>query len=465
MNKKLIPFLLANTLIISTPLYSYSRPAFLVSYTTGVAYKLENIIDIKPKHWAYNAVKYVLEDLGVMEPKTPTRFLGDKTATRYELARTFYNAAKGLEDISEKDLRINAVNHTDTLTDVNTDNKKIVNSIVNEYGIMQLMPDNKFMGNREMTRYELSFDLNNYLMLLEKKIGEPNIERRDRLSQLTDVSESHWAYQAIKNIVDKYKIMDGYPQNVFGGDQKLTRYEVAAIIKKFVEYVDKNILSMPQATPTPVATPEPTPVPTPVPTPEPTPEPVIKKSSLADIKVGYTMRSLFNPDPSQGFMGFDPGVTLDANFWWSRFGFGVNGEYLFNEHGFVNKNAQRISAGGTFNWRIIGFDSDEDPSIVLGLGYGFNMWTAGPLTTHGPKAEVSFEVPVIPWFSLIAKDSFMYYAFNNQGWRNDVFAGFGFPATTMVSGQIGYAETRYSIFSSNRIQAENGLQANLRFRF
>ena len=93
MVKKLTALLISGFILFSISHNSYAKPL--------ASYNLENLVDVKTKHWSYPALKYVVEDLGVMEPKTPTRFMGDKLSTRYELARTFYNAVKGLEEISQ----------------------------------------------------------------------------------------------------------------------------------------------------------------------------------------------------------------------------------------------------------------------------------------------------------------------------------------------------------------------------
>jgi hypothetical protein len=465
MKKKYALSMLLVTALVSV---SPNNTIFSANAKTNIymSVKLDELVDVKPKHWSYSAVKYVVEDLGVMEPKTSTRFIGDKFGTRYELSKTFYNAVKGLEKIYEKDLRLNEASLDNTLTDVNEVNKPIVNSVVNEYAIMQLMPDNKFMGNREMTRYELAFDLNNYLMLLEKKIGNPEVESRDRVSELKDISEQHWAYYSIKNIVDKYKIMDGYPQKVFGGDQKLTRYEIACIIRRFVEYVDKEILSIPQPTPTP----EPTPTPTPIPTPVPTPTPVPKKPSTAfDVKAGASLLSLFNPSANNTFNRFDPAVGADVKYWFTpNFGLSLNGEYVLADDKLtLLTNASRVSGGAGLNWRVVGSESDEDISLSLGVGYGYNNWfgTTKAVAAHGPKVEADFEAPIAPWISLNLRDSFTLLALGSSGWRNDIFAGVTLPAYNNFGVQFGYKGIIYSVKDVSDLNTQHGLGADLRFRF
>jgi len=459
-NKKTLSLLLSTSILISYPLISYSQIDKLKNI------KMSSIVDVKPKHWAYEAVKYVMEDLDIMEPKTSTRFMGDKKATRYELARVFYFALQSLENISEKQLKIVQDSSNIIITDVDDNNKDLVRKIVSEYGLMQLMPDNKFMGNREMTRYELAFDLNNYLRLLENKVGDPKPPLRTRSSELSDLSTNHWAYTAVVNIIDKYRIMDGYPQNVFGGNQKLTRYEVAALLKRFIEYVDTKIFTIPSPTPTP------TPIPMPTSTPIPTPTPIPKKLSKFDIKFGGGSKSLMN-NPSNNTL--DPAINLDLVYWFSRFGVAFNTDYSFSDYQFPIKNSSRFNSSLTLNYKLLEQLSNEDTHLSLGLGYGLTNWS-GTLTdingnnlsniiSHGPKISLNFELPFAEWIALNVNNSFTYMTFGNNGFRNDLFAGFNLPAYSLFSFQLGYTNTLYSINNVSGLNIQNGLQGNFRFKF
>ena len=464
MNKKITTLCLAGSILLSLPLNSTAKPYYWLASTTET-YKIENLVDITPRHWSYNAVKLVVEDLGIMEPKTPTRFMGDKSSTRYELARAFYRAAKKLEDVSKTDLRLAQSPSANDITDVNPANMEIVNALINEYGIMQLMPDNRFMGNREMTRYELAFDLNNYFTILEKKIGEPSIESRSRVSELTDISDTHWAYTAVKNIVDKYKIMDGYPQKVFGGEQKLTRYEVAALLKRFVEAIDKYVIPV-IAKPTPAPTAVPTPVPTVRPTPTPQPSSSEKIVNF-DIKAGGSLLSLFTPSATvTDFRKFGPALNLDGTIWYTNFGLNLNTEYLFLDKELPVADATRFTFGSSLNWKALNYENSQPVTLVLGLGYNYNLWSGKTgYANHGPKAEVTLEVPLLPMLGFQAKESFTYFVgpttgfASNISWRNDLFLGFSVPVTSIFSAQLGYAENR------SNLNSQSGIQANTRFKF
>jgi len=48
------------------------------------------------------------------------------------------------------------------------------------------------------------------------------------VSQLSDVMPSDWAFQALRNLVETYGCIQGYPDGTFKGGRSLTRYEFAA---------------------------------------------------------------------------------------------------------------------------------------------------------------------------------------------------------------------------------------------
>jgi len=92
MSKKIISLLLASTLLVSVQMTNAASPAIAAEMAGSV--NVDNLVDVTPNHWAYDAVKTVVQDLGIMSPKTATRFMGNDTTTRYEVAQAFYNTAK-----------------------------------------------------------------------------------------------------------------------------------------------------------------------------------------------------------------------------------------------------------------------------------------------------------------------------------------------------------------------------------
>jgi hypothetical protein len=61
------------------------------------------------------------------------------------------------------------------------------------------------------------------------------------VSELKDVPPDHWAYNAIKTLVEKYQIMEGFPDNTFKGTRYVSRFELAAALAKVMARVDEMV--------------------------------------------------------------------------------------------------------------------------------------------------------------------------------------------------------------------------------
>lgn len=64
-------------------------------------------------------------------------------------------------------------------------------------------------------------------------------EARAYVDDMQDVRSDHWAYNAIKDLVDKYDVMSGFPDNTFRGARTFTRYEAAAALYKVMLKVEE----------------------------------------------------------------------------------------------------------------------------------------------------------------------------------------------------------------------------------
>lgn len=486
MNKKIISFLLASSVLVSTQLIS----SFSVAMAEEV--RVDGLVDVTPNHWAYDAVKLAVEELGILAPKSATRFSGNESVTRYELAQTFYNLSKKLESSSGKDLKVSGDKRNVNLSDVDTSFQSVVNSVVNEYGIMQAMPGNKFLGNEKMSRYELAFELDNYLKLLVKKVGKVSLIPTKNSGALLDLKEDFWATPSVKSVVDSNcQVMAGYPDKTFKGQQNITRYELAAILKKFTDCVDHYLIPIVKATPTPVPTVEPTPEATPIPevevTPEatPIPEPVATKKPLSAVdlrlggafKVSNTFSTLDDKSkkPELGYL-YGPMGQLDFRFGALQLGF--DGNYMWYDKKFQDAynipGYARLHAGADIDWRMMGSESEEDASFVLGVGAGVVglNGTNYNYMNYGPRGRASLEIPIAGIFSIFAEDRFLYSPWENKifiqniGWVNDAIVGITIPASTAFSVQLAYVDTRYLVKDTKTtVHGDIGGLLNLRFRF
>jgi len=495
MNKKAIGLFLATTVLATLPMSFSPILAEEPEASYQLAVRMDELIDVPPDHWAYNAVKVLVEELDIMMPKTSNMFKGQDLMTRNELATVFYRAVRKMESISGKDLRqISDAPRVD-MVDVDEANAEAVNAVVNDYGIMQPMPGKRFMGNEPISRYEIAFELYNYFVLIESQGTKPVLARRDLAGQLSDLPADHWATKAVTEIVDKYQIMDGYPDKTFRGGRRLTRYETAAVVREFIRYVDTYLLPLtptptPEATPTPMPTMEPTPIPTPMPTPEPTKVPFrpVDLRIGGDFKVSYTD----NTNTKVGYI-YGPNASFDWYFLPlgpTRLGIDLHGDMMFydpliapgsfkadqvdaNGNPFQTTLTSRLTAGGGLVWRLLGGQSAEDFGLGIGVGYDYvKLDGVGySYANHGPRGRLDIEIPVGGAFSIVARDGFTYFISptagvpDNMMWKNDAFLGITIPAYTNFAIELGYKDTRYMMTADPMLYGDIGGELNLRFRF
>lgn len=71
--------------------------------------------------------------------------------------------------------------------------------------------------------------------------AEDAFDQVTSVSQLSDVSPSHWAYQALQSLVERYGCIVGYPDKTFRGNRALSRYEFAAGLNACLDRVNQLI--------------------------------------------------------------------------------------------------------------------------------------------------------------------------------------------------------------------------------
>ncbi|MEM6502646.1 MAG: iron uptake porin [Cyanobacteria bacterium P01_C01_bin.89] len=67
------------------------------------------------------------------------------------------------------------------------------------------------------------------------------MEQVTSVSQLSDVSPTDWAFQALQSLVERYGCIAGYPDGTFRGNRALTRYEFAAGLNACLDRVNELI--------------------------------------------------------------------------------------------------------------------------------------------------------------------------------------------------------------------------------
>jgi hypothetical protein len=59
-----------------------------------------------------------------------------------------------------------------------------------------------------------------------------------KAAQLLDVGPNHWAYGAIQTLMEKYRIMSGFPDKTFRGQRTVSRYELAAVLATVMDRME-----------------------------------------------------------------------------------------------------------------------------------------------------------------------------------------------------------------------------------
>lgn len=61
------------------------------------------------------------------------------------------------------------------------------------------------------------------------------------VSELTDLQGDEWAYGAVQELVEKYDVLEGYPDGTYKGKKFSTRFELAAAIYDLATYFSDEI--------------------------------------------------------------------------------------------------------------------------------------------------------------------------------------------------------------------------------
>lgn len=61
------------------------------------------------------------------------------------------------------------------------------------------------------------------------------------VAELSDVRSTDWAYKALQALAERYGVITGYPDRTFRGNQPITRYEFAAVLKQMIVRVEERL--------------------------------------------------------------------------------------------------------------------------------------------------------------------------------------------------------------------------------
>ena len=87
-------------------------------------------------------------------------------------------------------------------------------------------------GETASSNSQLLEQLNRY----EEELGQVN-----NVNQLRDVSPGHWAYDALKKLIERYGCIRGYEDGTYRGNNPVTRYEFAVTLSDCIQAIERLI--------------------------------------------------------------------------------------------------------------------------------------------------------------------------------------------------------------------------------
>ena len=69
------------------------------------------------------------------------------------------------------------------------------------------------------------------------------MDQVNSVRELRDVAPGHWAYEALRNLIERYGCMRGYPDRTFRGNQGVTRYEFAVTLNQCWQSIERLIVA------------------------------------------------------------------------------------------------------------------------------------------------------------------------------------------------------------------------------
>ena len=98
--------------------------------------------------------------------------------------------------------------------------------------------DNLSIDKYKANNIDIDFNIVELQNDLDKNLGQIT-----NVNQLRDVLPTDWAYSALRNLVDRYGCISGFPNQTYRGDRPLTRYEFAAGLNSCLNQIERLIAS------------------------------------------------------------------------------------------------------------------------------------------------------------------------------------------------------------------------------
>lgn len=96
-----------------------------------------------------------------------------------------------------------------------------------------------------LKNFAFGFMVLTFVFLTSQAVSAQAARQKDAsvvaVNELSDVEDNEWAYKAVQELVEKYDVLEGYPDGTFKGKKPSTRFELAAAVYDLATYFSDEI--------------------------------------------------------------------------------------------------------------------------------------------------------------------------------------------------------------------------------
>ncbi len=154
---------------------------------------------------------------------------------------TFVQALLGIKTASplkiQQGIEFTSLTSIDSFTSAKaSEHTKFHNDLSKLNNNEEIAPVNKVSQLRDIESSDTQLELDN-----PENITNDGMDQVTNVSQLRDVEPTDWAYQALRQLVERYGCIEGYADRTFRGNRALSRYEFAAGLNSCMQQIEKLI--------------------------------------------------------------------------------------------------------------------------------------------------------------------------------------------------------------------------------
>jgi BMFP domain-containing protein YqiC len=106
-----------------------------------------------------------------------------------------------------------------------------------------LLVTSQVQANEDLTGTQADGQIIDQLDVYSSEGGLNSTDQVTSVGQLSDVSPTSWAYEALRSLVERYGCIVGYPDRTYRGERALSRYEFAAGLNACMQQMERLIAS------------------------------------------------------------------------------------------------------------------------------------------------------------------------------------------------------------------------------